>query len=45
MLPMAEQVFDHLRLYDMAALSFAVREMVKKGGTYRKTMVHNNNNQ
>ena len=45
MLPMAEQVFDHLHLYDMVTLAFTVREMEKNGGTYRKTMVHNNENQ
>lgn len=33
MVPMAEQVFGHLHLYDVAALSFIVREMEKKGGT------------
>ena len=45
MLPMAEQVFDHLHLHDMATLAFTVREMEKKRGTYRKTIVHNNENQ
>ena len=42
---MAEQVFDHLHLYDMATLAFTVREMEKKGGTYRKTILRNNENQ
>ena len=30
MLPLAEQVFDHLHLYDMATLAFTVREVEKK---------------